>query len=311
MRLQSVLPLMICLAASLPSQTGKTGTKKLSAEKTTAKPKDGKPAHRHEMEKRILEMRNAMRKGQVRHYNVHVQVHLKNSNKLKGVVKGGRFVEVHNGLDFVAADRSDRSAGLRVWYTAGTNGFIFVPYADILSYKIGRTLSEAQVKTFEQELAAKREAVEDKYRQIVAAKKTVKPSQSAPGGAVVSPTDLPVVTDEQAAMLTEFPVAEGWGEAKIASLKLRRVTLGVFPTEKEKKFEDIYAEWEEALTAQLKLDAARSELQPTGNTGTLRRPGGSSTTGSTTPTQPPGTGPLPKPPATSPPPMPGTRKSPQ
>ncbi|MEE2886823.1 MAG: hypothetical protein VX951_05275 [Planctomycetota bacterium] len=306
MRLQSVLPLMIFLAASLPSQTGKAGTTKPSAEKTSAKPKDGTPAHRHEIEKRTLKMRNAMRKGQVRHYNVHVQVHLKNSNKLQGVVKDGRFVEVHNGLDFVAADRSDRSAGLRVWYTAGAKGFIFVPYTDIASYKIGRTLSEAQVRTLEQELAAKREAVEDKYRQIVAAKKIVKPSQSAPGGAVVSPTDLPVVTDEQAAMLKEFPVAEGWGEAKIASLKLRRVTLGVFPTEKEKKFEDIYAEWEEALTAQLKLDAARSELQPTGNTGTPRRPGGSST-----PTQPPGTGLLPKPPVTSPPPMPGTRKSPQ
>ena len=108
-----------------------------------------------QIRERTKEMRTEMRKGQIRHFNVYVTVRLKNGNRLKGVVKNGQFIELDNGLDFVSADRDDPRAGLRIWFTAGTNSFIFLTYGQIAHYEIGNTLSDQQVKAMDAVLCRK------------------------------------------------------------------------------------------------------------------------------------------------------------
>src|SRR5690606_293389 len=126
----------------------------------------GEDDRQTQMRKKIEAMREALREGRVAHYNVRVMVRLKNGNRLKGVVKNGRFVELHDGLDFVPTDRDNPSAGLRVWYTAGTNSFLFIPHSTIAHYKIGVRLSDEQVKALEEKLIAQRKEADEQARKV-------------------------------------------------------------------------------------------------------------------------------------------------
>ena len=265
---------MILLAALLPAQPGKTG------EAGSTKSADAsKGGQREGLKQRIRGMQEAMRIGEIRIYNVYVRLRLKNKNKLKGIVRNGRFVEVHNGLDFVAADRGHRGSGLRLWYTAGTDGFLFVPYSEIESYEVGRTLTDEQIKTIEQDLVSKRVLVSEKYRRIVTEKKAARSRAPAGQPAARPPQAVPALTAEQAALLKEFPAAEGWGASKLEELKRRRVVVGVYPNDKEQRFESVYAEWAKALAADKAFAAAKSAEQDTGGVTPPVNPGSSKATG--------------------------------
>jgi hypothetical protein len=249
MRTQNVLPGIVLLAVILPAQGSKTkgsapGSKPLPA----ASAKEA-PEHRTKIEKRVLEMRDAMRRGKVPEHDVYVRVLLKNKNKFKGVVKNGRFAEVYQGLDYVIADRDQRGAGLRLWYAAGSHGFLFVPYAEIASYEIGKALTLAQGRALEQEVVVR----SPRPSKPEPAKKPAVKSVS-----VVQPLPSPALTEPQKALLKEFPPSDGWGPDRIATLKQRRIALGVYPNEQERKFEAQYEAWYVAFELQNKQVEARS-----------------------------------------------------
>ena len=91
-------------------QSAKTGTSRESTEALRARIND-----------RIKHMRKSIDDGLPITTNVQVTVWLRNKYRLRGVVKGGRFVEKVHGLDFVEADMQTPNAGLRVWYYDNTN----------------------------------------------------------------------------------------------------------------------------------------------------------------------------------------------
>jgi hypothetical protein len=230
---------------------------------------------RDRIRRKVDTMRQAMRDGLIREYNVYVKVRLKNGNRLRGVVKNGRFVELVDGIDFVSAARvSDKRAGMRVWYTVGANSYLFLRYRDIARYTIGSKLSDDQVKsiehTLEQDLADTRE----NYRRMRAATRARSGQPTLKGGTgnTGASSKIPELDEAQARLLKDFPPSAGWGKAKLDRLKTRRITLGVYPDERESRFEKVYAEWAKAYDAQEEINKAKEEAKAQANSRATSKP---------------------------------------
>ena len=109
-------------------------------------------SERKRVRERAEDMRRNIEEGKQVKSHVRVQVRLKNGNRLTGVVKDGRLVERVDGLRFVDADARDDGAGIRLWYSAGTRSYVFVPFGSLRSYKVVQRLSQKQILEIEKEM---------------------------------------------------------------------------------------------------------------------------------------------------------------
>jgi hypothetical protein len=219
--------------------------------------KRGKAQER--IKRKVEAMRKAMRAGKILEFNVFVRVKLKNGNRMKGVVKNGKFVELQDGIDFVSvAQLDDKRAGMRVWYTVGTNSFVFLRYEEIERYSIGSKLSDAQVKSIELKLAQELTDTRENYRRMRDLRlRQIEEKKKLAAAGKVGKTDDPDAPPDlkatQMKLLKEFPPDDGWGAEKLEKLKSRRVVLGVYPNEKERRFEKSFAAWKAAFDANEKI----------------------------------------------------------
>lgn len=222
----------------------------------------------------VEKMRRAMREGRIVRYNVKVKVRLKNGNKIEGIVRNGRFIEKHDGLDFVVADRRSEHAGLRLWYYNGTNSYIFLPHAMIAHYKLGLRMSDEEIAELERKLAAaeqkrreleRRLAEERRRDRLAKASEKDSPGNSEKGREVNTEGAAELreygrqLTDEERKLLRwleDYPPEKGWGEDKIERLRTNRITLGVYPDKNERRFEDNFETWKQALALKKKLKQA-------------------------------------------------------
>ncbi|MCA8948411.1 MAG: hypothetical protein KDE27_02850 [Planctomycetes bacterium] len=105
--------------------------------------------------RRAQQMREQLGTGKAIKSHVKVQVRLNNGNRLEGVVKDGRLVEKVTGLRFEDAHAKDKGAGIRLWYTGGTRNYVFVPFAELQSYRVLQRLTQKQLAELELELQMK------------------------------------------------------------------------------------------------------------------------------------------------------------
>lgn len=219
---------------------------------------------KQQVRQQVERMRKAMREGRIVRYNVKVKVRLKNGNKINGIVRNGRFIEKHDGLDFVVTDKRDR-AGLRLWYYNGTNSYIFLPHASIAHYKLGIKMSDREIMDLEKRLVAaerrrremERELAEERRKRLLAKRKNDGKKTTAQKQSEEQDKYGRKLTDDERklmALLEEYPPEKGWGEKKIKDLKLRRITIGVYPNKEEKKFEDSFEDWKKAVELQKELE---------------------------------------------------------
>ncbi len=264
----------LCLATALP----------LAAQQPSppapVKPEDSR------LQERAQSMREQIDDGHTVRSHVRVLVRLKNGNKLRGVVKDGRFVERVDGLRFVEAQAKDRGAGIRLWYTSGARNFVFVPFADFAEYQVLQRLSETELEQMEKELQMQ----ESRKAERLAAAARATPGKVDHGEtATVSdqPVDVPPAPgqepgnqggdttgstkdkttgkapatnaatvepakDEVAqqrawfALLQDYPPTAGWNKAKRDEIARRKVVIGAVPSAHEQQFVDKFAEWEKA-----------------------------------------------------------------
>ena len=225
---------------------------------------DGKDRKKR-IEKEVRSMREAMQEGKVRTFNVLVRVRLNNGNRLRGVVKHGRFVEVENGLEFEKAARTAKNAGIRLWYTAGSDSYIFLRYEDIKEYEIGDRLTQEQVRAIADKHSEERRVARENYRRMAEKAKqrrqdpAGKMKDQAGKGKATEEKPVPELSKEQAALLDKFPPSEGWGEEKIAKLKKDRIVIGRFPNEKEAEFEKVFSKWKQAYDLSQELAKAKAD----------------------------------------------------
>src|SRR5690606_16761195 len=208
----------------------------------------------------VARKREDMRVGRTDRYNVRVRVKLKNGARLSGVVKNGRLVERAEGIDFVEADREAPDAGIRLHYFDDTTSFVFLRWADIESHKVIVKLTDEEVRALERELAER----ERKRQEALRAAQNGAPT---PDGNPAGPGQAPAKANEGAAkdggdkqtgktdeagkeeaakeypLLAEFPPAEGWGEARLQEIQRRKIAVGVYPNEREKRFLEVFGEW--------------------------------------------------------------------
>ncbi|MEC8252103.1 MAG: hypothetical protein VX044_02745 [Planctomycetota bacterium] len=111
----------------------------------------GRPAARR-AEQRARDMRSQLSQRSAKCGHVKVRVRLTNGNRLTGVLKDGRVVERVEGQRYVPAAASERGAGVRLDYVAGTSGFLFVPFSRLDSYRVLQRMTHAQLRELEQAL---------------------------------------------------------------------------------------------------------------------------------------------------------------
>lgn len=232
-------------------------------------PLAGQDPTKQRIEREVREMRQKMQEGQVLQTNVRVTVRLKNGNRLIGVVRNGRVIEKPDGLDFVEATTKTEGAGIRIWYFDRTNSTIFVPFEAIESYRIGQRLSEAQVREMEQ-LAEKERLESEKGRGAqLGQRKSLEDARQREQASARKLDELAQKLDKQEielaedqamlALLTEFPADQGWGAERIKEIHRRKVSVGAFPSEKERRFIEVFESWQKALALKQKLDAQASK----------------------------------------------------
>lgn len=239
MRCTPVLSVVVLLSL-LPGQVSGTGDPSLHPDK-----------------KRVVEevtrKRDDMRDGKVERFNVRVKVRLKNGAKLNGVVKNGRLVEREEGIDFVEADRSNPDAGIRLYYFDETTSFVFLRWGEIDTHKVVVRLTDDEVRAIEKDML-ERERKRQEERQAAIDAKAAAAGQKPPDGPGAEKDksekdksksgDKKAVTKESSTpLLTEFPPADGWSEAKLQEIQRRKIAVGAYPNEKEKRFLEVFADW--------------------------------------------------------------------
>lgn len=232
---------------------------------------DSPPQVRERVRRDVERKERLMREGKVVRSNVRITVRLKNGARLRGVVRNGRFIERHDGLQFVSADVAATGAGIRLWYHDRTNSYIFLPFEQIGSHTIGKVLTDEEVIAIGLELEAagdrRRAEREAAQRDKPAVPPGVEPPAGAggqtppgatpPGGAPgtaeaggVGPRLTPV----QRALLDEFPPTAGWGPEKIEQLERDKIVIDRFPNKVEQRFIDNFAAWNEAYRIWLEIE---------------------------------------------------------
>ena len=252
-----------------------------------AKAQETDQAVRARIQERIQEMREAIKDGLPVITSVRVAVQLRNAHKINGVVKQGRFIEKVDGLDFVPADMKSPGAGLRIWYFNNTNAYVFLPFDAIASYRIGARLTDLQIKEIESKIEVDRRRAEEAKRAYLAAKDggddkakeeekakegdkakaEEKGKEKGAGEQVAGGEDAEAQKREEErllGLLAEFPADEGWGEARIREIETRKVTVGVYPDARAKRFIEVFPDWQRAVQLQQhKQKLASSAAEPT------------------------------------------------
>ncbi len=223
---------------------------------------------REQIEREIREKRDAMREGRVIRAHAAVRVKLKNGSKLAGVVKNERLVELPDSLDFVKAEIDAPGAGLRIWYYDNTNSYIFLRYEDIQSYRIDGRLTEVEIRAIETRIEeARKSAEQQRQEQIQRARagaegETPKEDPAAIQKAAEDKERL-AAEDQLLQLLTEFPPEQGWGESRARQIEARKITVGVYPDPKSKRFLDIFSDWQKALAIRERRAAEAAEKEQT------------------------------------------------
>jgi hypothetical protein len=224
---------------------------------------------KEEVRRKISEMRKQLREGAHLKLNVQVLVGLKNGERIQGVVKEGRFVERPDGLDFAETDRMAKDSGIRIWYYDNTTSFIFLPYTAIKEYSIVRRLSDVEVKEIAEkmELEERKASDADSRRRAALAENQAKTQQERgleekleKATSAEDELDAKKSQDARAAaLLAEFPPDAGWGPAKLREIQVKKITVGVFPDERSKRFVDVYEEWKAAFDAGVEAAEKRAK----------------------------------------------------
>lgn len=220
----------------------------LAAQKVEA---EAGKAHRQRIEESIERMRRSIREGIPITTNVRVTIWLRNEHRLKGVVKGGSFVEKPSGLDFVKADKETPGAGIRVWYHDNTDSFIFLPFEAIRRYRIGSRLTGTDIEKILAGISKKSAAATTKRNAALASRKA-KAGVNEPEprtGAESEPRRIARLAAEEKllGLLVEFPPQAGWGTEKVEEIERAKIVVGAYPDAESRRFLAVFGQWKEAM----------------------------------------------------------------
>ena len=220
----------------------------------------------------IRNMRRAMKDGVPVRTNVQVKVKLRNGNKLTGVVRNGRFVERYRKLDFETADKGAAGAGIRVWYYDNTTSYIFLPFEEIATYKIGKRLTNVQVAEIEKRIAKSEAEARARHAQALAGRQRGKSnarqraeqrqSEAAERESAAAAKKREAEDQRLLKLVVEYPPEEGWGPDRLRDIQIRKMTVGSFPDERSKRFIEIFDDWQKGYALRQKREREGTDIKP-------------------------------------------------
>lgn len=200
---------------------------------------------------------------------VRYRVWMKSGRSMEGIVRAKSVFEAHDpSAGYRPANEDEDGAGVRFWFPGAQDGFIFMPLSAIdrleelgeLSAEEGRNLARARVEAAER---AEKERFQIKARLEAAEAETAAKAKAAAeaeveaGAETAEPRPAEERAEEtakddeagrMAALLLRFPPTR-WTPESPKEIQRRKVILGLFPSDEEKAFLEVFDEWKQAYEA--------------------------------------------------------------
>jgi hypothetical protein len=194
------------------------------------------------------------------------RVRLVTGESMLGLAREGRLWEVLiRGSRWDPAEREAEGSGIRLWYVKRQLGYVFVPAGDVVgnprdlgqaSADDARRIREDRERAKARAKAARERAIEMTKRNRERLKQRRKGTgEDAQAEAGAKPEDF--LTEPQKALLRKFP-ADKWSPNTPDKIQHRKVILGLFPTDEEKAFLEVFDKWKAAFDA---LEAATKKIE--------------------------------------------------
>jgi len=199
-----------------------------------------------------------------------VILHLNKGTRIDGYLRvlEPEMVDLQTRTFRVAADPDHPKAGLRVWYTSGTNGYIFVPKRHIEKLEIRYTVTGDHRKEVMDKLtrlhvtavASRRRAQEKlnalKAKQTAARQAKDDAAAEARGESVRKVKESG--EDKAAALFKKFS-PPNWTPKRKEKILWNRKVLGLAPSQKEQEWLDSYSAWSPLYDAWKKAQDAETK----------------------------------------------------
>jgi hypothetical protein len=216
--------------------------------------------------------------------DIHVTVYLRTTAKIDGIVRGG-FERLSGGSFQPATIDDGPNVGYRIWYTSGTNGFIFVRHRDIVRIENRGVVTDEQRRRLEETLRQLREAAQRSREEARLQLEGLRERQEAEEKAEEETGQDEVaqrakVEEEEAArkreaLLERFPPTE-WKPERRDQIRQNQVILGLAPSPRENEWLESYDSWKPAYDEWVRLQKQKEEETPEGETPETPAPSGES-----------------------------------
>lgn len=195
-----------------------------------------------------------------------VRLKFRGGRTLDGVVLAKGGWERRDRKDgWVASKRTDKGAGLRLWWVQDLDGYQFVRAEDIVELRSQGPVPQDELDALARRRQTAAEATAQR-REVLDADRARMAAEEAKARALLEQVEqakqeareleLQKAKDELvqrksarwSELLEKFP-PEKWTPDTPAEIERRKIVLDVFPTEKEQEFLRLYDEWKEAWDA--------------------------------------------------------------
>lgn len=177
-----------------------------------------------------------------------VAVTLKNGESLLGVApKGVKNERLVAGRFLASQDPSEPKTGIRVWYYRDLDGYVFLEHRQIEKIEVLGRLTAEQSRELAEAIGTARRGADEARRRANAKRSESRPTPPEEGDEPApTPAKPEGLTDDEKALLADYPPEEGWSAEKFGELKRRSIVLDIYPNAKERGFIDRFAEWQKA-----------------------------------------------------------------
>ncbi|MEQ8766727.1 MAG: hypothetical protein RL885_22630 [Planctomycetota bacterium] len=213
----------------------------------------------------------------IRH--VRVSVLLRNGQVFEGIVKDQQVVrELREGRLVLGRSAGKSGRGFRLWYIYETEGYIRIEYDQIREIKVIRTLTPNEIEDMQNRLAARKEETlgEELERRRVreerqAAREAAQEAEAElareKANKAASNAEMELA-EEYTALLEKFPPEQGWTPERKEEIERRKITVDIFPNDKEQAFLDNFEKWLPAYHAwveakEIEAEKAKSDASKT------------------------------------------------
>jgi hypothetical protein len=168
----------------------------------------------------------------------------------KGVIRNGKLIERIVDRRFVAERALENPrCGVRLWWSGGSDGYIFFRYSSIKTLSITGRLTDEERREILARLKAKREGKDE-------------PQQAVPAPQAEPKLDKLSEAELEAYLLREYPYDKGWDQKRYRELRRKQLMDNQPLTEGEATFVQYFHVLAQARFKALKQNTQKINIEP-------------------------------------------------